>query len=169
MQVVDFVLTRFRTWYQEQGVDLDVIQSVSSRRPTRPADFAARIKAVQAFKQLEAAESLAAANKRVANILAKSDALEDATLDHALLQLAEEKALTTKLEALKAQIAPALECKDYTSILSTLAALREPVDAFFDNVMVNAEDPKVKANRLALLADLRALFLLTADISLLTK
>ncbi|MBN7827829.1 glycine--tRNA ligase subunit beta, partial [Bowmanella dokdonensis] len=94
-QVFEFVQGRFRAWYQEQGVDVDVIQSVLARRPSRPADFDARIKAVQHFKTLEAAQALAAANKRVANILAKVEEPLQEKVDAALLKESSEQALLT--------------------------------------------------------------------------
>ena len=97
-QVVDFVLGRFRTWYQEQGVDIDVIQAVLAKRPTRPSDFAARIKGVTEFKKLESSQALAAANKRVANILSKNNIAIDAKVDPSLFDSNEEKQLAAQLE-----------------------------------------------------------------------
>lgn len=168
-QVIDFVLARFRTWYQEQGVDIDVIQSVLARRPTRPADFAARINGVAAFKKLDAAEALAAANKRVANILDKNGVSVEAKVDQSLLTETQELELYTQLVSIEKQVEPLVDVGDYAAALSALSQLREPIDSFFDNVMVMADDELVKANRLALLSTLRNLFLRSADISLLAQ
>ncbi|MBT1063837.1 glycine--tRNA ligase subunit beta [Bowmanella sp. Y26] len=166
-QVFDFVQGRFRAWYQEQGVDVDVIQSVLARRPSRPADFDARIKAVQHFKTLEAAQALAAANKRVANILAKVEEPLQDKVDAALLKDASEQALLSQLESVKGQVQQSMQQLDYKQALVSLATLRESIDLFFDQVMVMDEDLAVRANRLALLSELRALFLGVADISIL--
>lgn len=167
-QVVDFVLARFRTWYQEQGVDVDVIQAVLAKRPTRPADFAARVTGVAHFKSLDSAIALAAANKRVANILDKNSVSGTNQIDTSLLVELQEKQLADKLLQVEAQIQPLLIEGDYGSVLSQLSELRDSIDAFFDNVMVMSEDKKVRENRLALLLQLRKLFLHTADISVLT-
>ncbi|GGO66821.1 glycine--tRNA ligase subunit beta [Bowmanella pacifica] len=166
-QVFEFVQGRFRAWYQEQGVDVDVIQSVLARRPSRPADFDARIKAVQHFKTLEAAQALAAANKRVANILAKVEEPLQEKVDAALLKESSEQALLTQLESVKGQIQQSMQRLDYKQTLVTLATLRESIDKFFDEVMVMDEDPAVRSNRLALLNELRTLFMGVADISIL--
>ncbi len=169
-QVVDFVLGRFVALLQDQNVAIDVIQAVSARRPTRPADYLARVNAVAKFKTLEEAEALAAANKRVANILAKQKVDESvAVVDSRLLQEEAEIALHSALMEAKEKVAGAIEAQDYPVILSTLATLRNTIDSFFDNVMVMAEDEAIKLNRLALLSLLRQLFLTTADISLLAK
>lgn len=167
-QVVDFVLARFRTWYQEQGVDVDVIQAVLAKRPTKPADFASRVKGVSAFKALDSSVALAAANKRVANILAKNSVSATRSIDSQLLLQAEEITLAEELQKVEKLVEPLLAAGDYESVLSTLASLRSYIDAFFDNVMVMADDEKVRENRLALLLSLRKLFLHTADISVLT-
>ncbi|MCW8093444.1 glycine--tRNA ligase subunit beta [Alteromonas sp. ASW11-130] len=168
-QVVDFVLGRFQALLQDQGVSIDVIQAVSARRPTRPTDFVARIQAVSTFKELEAADALAAANKRVANILAKQNVESGGKIDSALLTESAEKTLYQDLESAKLELSAAIEQQDYTAVLTRLARLRESIDAFFDNVMVMTEDNAVRKNRLALLFMLRELFMVTADISLLAK
>ncbi|OTA19123.1 glycine--tRNA ligase subunit beta [Xenorhabdus beddingii] len=165
--VVEFMLGRFRTWYQEQGYSVDTIQAVLARRPTQPADFDARMKAVTHFRTLDEAVSLAAANKRVSNILAKSEEkLNDAVLA-SVLKAAEEIQLATHLVVLKEKLAPLFAEGNYQDALVELASLREVVDAFFDNVMVMDEDSQVRINRLTLLSELRELFLRVADISLL--
>jgi glycyl-tRNA synthetase beta chain len=168
-QVVDFILTRFRAWYLEQGVDVDVIQAVAARRPTRPADFAARINAVSQFKRLESGLALASANKRVANILAKNNVNVSSPVYDALLRTTEERALASALNDVEHKIAPYLLASDYHAVFEQLATLRVNVDLFFDNVMVMAEDEDIRNNRLALLSKLRRVFLSIADISILNQ
>ena len=164
--VVDFMLGRFRAWYQDEGIAVDVIQAVLARRPTRPADFDARVRAVSHFRTLDSAEALAAANKRVSNILAKADAVIGEINLTACVEPA-EKALAEAVLALRTEVQPLIAQGDYTAVLDKLANLRAPVDSFFDNVMVNAEDPALRQNRLAILNTLQGLFLQVADISLL--
>ncbi|CDH22565.1 glycine--tRNA ligase subunit beta [Xenorhabdus bovienii] len=165
--VVEFMLGRFRTWYQEQGYSVDAIQAVLARRPTQPADFDARMKAVTHFRTLDEAVSLAAANKRVSNILAKSEEKLNDSVIASVLKAAEEIQLATHLVVLKDKLAPLFAEGNYQDALVELASLREVVDAFFDNVMVMDEDQQVRINRLTLLSELRELFLRVADISLL--
>ncbi|MFA0413744.1 glycine--tRNA ligase subunit beta [Vibrio renipiscarius] len=167
--VLEFMLGRFRAWYQDAGFSIDIIQAVLARRPTKPADFDQRVKAVSHFRELEAAEALAAANKRVGNILAKFDGELAAEINLALLQEDAEKALAESVEVMTEALEPAFATGNYQEALSKLADLREPVDAFFDNVMVMADDEALKTNRLTLLNNLRNLFLQIADISLLQK
>ncbi len=164
--VVDFMLGRFRAWYQDEGIAVDVIQAVLARRPTRPADFNARVRAVSHFRTLDSAEALAAANKRVSNILAKADAAIGEINLTACVEPA-EKALAEAVLALRTEVQPLIAQGDYTAVLDKLANLRAPVDSFFDNVMVNAEDPALRQNRLAILNTLQGLFLQVADISVL--
>ena len=164
--VVDFMLGRFRAWYQDEGIAVDVIQAVLARRPTRPADFDARVRAVSHFRTLDSAEALAAANKRVSNILAKADAAIGEINFTACVEPA-EKALAELVLALRTEVQPLIAQGDYTAVLDKLANLRAPVDSFFDNVMVNAEDPALRQNRLAILNTLQGLFLQVADISVL--
>ncbi len=164
--VVDFMLGRFRAWYQDEGIAVDVIQAVLARRPTRPADFDARVRAVSHFRTLDSAEALAAANKRVSNILAKADAAIGEINLTACVEPA-EKALAEAVLALRTEVQPLITQGDYTAVLDKLANLRAPVDSFFDNVMVNAEDPALRQNRLAILNTLQDLFLQVADISVL--
>lgn len=164
--VVDFMLGRFRAWYQDEGIAVDVIQAVLARRPTRPADFDARVRAVSHFRTLDSSEALAAANKRVSNILAKADAAIGEINLTACLEPA-EKALAEAVLALRTEVQPLIAQGDYTAVLDKLANLRAPVDRFFDNVMVNAEDPALRQNRLAILNTLQGLFLQVADISVL--
>ena len=164
--VVDFMLGRFRAWYQDEGIAVDVIQAVLARHPTRPADFDARVRAVSHFRTLDSAEALAAANKRVSNILAKADAAIGEINLTACVEPA-EKALAEAVLALHTEVQPLIAKGDYTAVLDKLANLRAPVDSFFDNVMVNAEDPALRQNRLAILNTLQDLFLQVADISVL--
>lgn len=165
--VVDFMLGRFRAWYQDEGIDVDVIQAVLARRPTQPADFDKRVRAVSHFRTLDAAASLAAANKRVGNLLSKADGIALPNASLSLCQEAAETALLEQVEALEQKLAPLFAEGEYQHALSELAALREPVDGFFDSVMVMANDEALKLNRLAMLAKLNNLFLKVADISLL--
>ncbi|HHF4078522.1 TPA: glycine--tRNA ligase subunit beta [Haemophilus influenzae] len=164
--VVDFMLGRFRAWYQDEGIAVDVIQAVLARRPTRPADFDARVRAVSHFRTLDSAEALAAANKRVSNILSKADAAIGEINLTACVEPA-EKALAEAVLALRTEVQPLIAKGDYTAVLDKLSNLRTPVDSFFDNVMVNAEDPALRQNRLAILNTLQGLFLQVADISVL--
>ena len=170
-QVVDFVLGRFTALLQDQAIAIDVIQAVAARRPTKPADYLARVHAVDKFRALEEAEALAAANKRVANILAKQnvEVTDTVNIDESLLAEEAEKALYVELKAAQKEVDIAVPSQDYTRILTALATLRNVIDNFFDNVMVMADDDAVKNNRLALLSLLRQLFLTTADISILAK
>ncbi|TMO85486.1 glycine--tRNA ligase subunit beta [Pseudoalteromonas spongiae] len=167
--VIDFMLGRFRAWYQDEGFSVDIIQAVLARRPTKPADFDQRVKAVSHFRELDAAEALAAANKRVGNILAKNEAELAETVNESLLAEDAEKQLAEKIAHYQVELAPAFAAHDYQTILASLADLREVVDTFFDNVMVMADDEAVKLNRLTMLSQLRSLFLQVADISLLQK
>jgi len=162
--LVGFVLERFRAWYLDQGISANTINAVMALQPTQPLDFDQRLKAVQHFQTLEAAESLSAANKRVKNILAKADVDVGNTVNPDLLQESEEKALAATVAKAESELA---SIDDYQQRLTRLASLRDDVDAFFDKVMVNADDPAIKANRLALLKKLQDLFGSVADISLL--
>lgn len=166
-EVLDFMLGRFRAWYQDLGYNIDVIQAVLARRPTRPADFDARVKAVSQFRKLDAAAALAAANKRVGNILAKFTGEIPSQVNATLLQDGAEKVLAHQLSELSERVAPLFAKADYQSALGELARLQENVDNFFDEVMVMADDEALRLNRLSLLNQLRNLFLRVADISLL--
>ncbi|MRX27885.1 glycine--tRNA ligase subunit beta [Kangiella sp. HZ709] len=162
--VFEFILERFKAWYLESGVDASTINSVLTLKPSSPVDFDARIKAVKFFQSLPEAESLSAANKRVKNILAKADVEVPNQIDSSLLQEAEETILAETISDAENKQAT---LQTYQHKLEHLASLRNAVDAFFDKVMVNADDEKVKMNRLAMLAKLKALFGSVADISLL--
>jgi len=165
--VVDFLFARFRATYQANGYSVELIQSVLDRRPTKPVDFEKRIQAVAKFQTLPEAAPIAAANKRISNILAKVKGDINAEVDPSLLQEPAEIKLSEILGSLESTLSPLFDNLDYESALFELAALREPVDEFFDNVMVMAEDPAIKQNRLAILNRLRNLFLKIADVSVL--
>ncbi|WP_136680708.1 glycine--tRNA ligase subunit beta [Neptunomonas sp. XY-337] len=168
-QVTDFMLERFRAWYEDKGVAIDSYLAVNAVRPTRPLDFDQRVRAVNSFKELAASDALAAANKRVSNILAKNATESQADFDPSLLSEAAEKELADVLAQKETVVAPLFAAGKYDEALTELAALQASVDNFFDNVMVMADDEKVRANRISLLARLRALFLQVADISVLSN
>lgn len=163
--VLTYMLDRFRAWGQEEGISAEMYLAVRARPVTKPLDFARRLRAVKAFAQREEAAALAAANKRVSNILSKQEHDGSTQVEASLLQEAAEKALFEAVTASQQQVAPLFAAGDYQQALDTLATLREPVDAFFDQVMVMADDDAIRRNRLALLASLQALFLEVADIS----
>ncbi|BBU97932.1 MULTISPECIES: glycine--tRNA ligase subunit beta [Providencia] len=165
--VVEFMLGRFRSWYQELGYSIDTIQAVLARHPTQPADFDARVKAVTHFRSLEEAQALAAANKRVSNILSKSEEKLADNVLASVLKTPEEVKLATHVVVLQDKLAPMFAERNYQEALVELASLRDIVDEFFANVMVMDEDQAVRINRLTLLSQLRELFLKVADISLL--
>ncbi len=163
--VLDYMLDRFRAWTQDEGIAAEIYLAVRSRPVTRPLDFARRIRAVHAFSQREEAAALAAANKRVSNILTKQQHDGSTAVDASLLQAAAESTLSEALEQCHQAVRPLIDAAHYSEALDVLARLRGPVDAFFDDVMVMAEDDAVRRNRLALLASLQALFLEVADIA----
>ena len=165
-QVLTYILERFRSWYREEGIGSAVFAAVSALGLSNPLDINARVQAVQHFSQLPEAVALAAANKRVSNILAKQlgDSIP-AAIDTNLLQEDAEQHLAAEIERLASTVAPLFGRRDYSGVLTQLAKLREPVDRFFDEVMVMAEDAQVRNNRLALLHSLRQLFINVADIS----
>ena len=164
-QVFDFMLERFRAWYQAEGVSAEVFQSVMELKPVRPLDFARRVNAVNKFSQLADSASLAAANKRVSNILQKQQHSVAAQFDQQLLTESAEKALADTINRLSADVTPLFDAGQYAEGLEKLASLKPEVDRFFEDVLVMADDPAIRDNRLALLNQLRALFLRVADIS----
>ena len=168
-QLLDYLLDRFRAWFDDEGISAEVFLAVHARKPTKPVDFDKRIRAVAAFNTLPQAEALAAANKRVSNILAKNKAENSVGLDAALLSESAEQALAKQLSELQSKVEPMFADGDYAQALNALAELQGAVDAFFDNVMVMADDEAVRNNRIALLEQLRNLFLQAADISLLSR
>ncbi|MEQ6917883.1 glycine--tRNA ligase subunit beta [Halomonas aquatica] len=168
-EVLAYMLDRFRAWAADEGIEAEAYLSVRARPVTEPLDFARRLRAVQGFTRREEAAALAAANKRVSNILTKQEHDGDIRVDAAQLQEPAEKTLYEAVESCRDKVMPLFAEARYSQALDALATLREPVDHFFDQVMVMAEDPAVRRNRLALLAGLQALFLEVADISLLQQ
>ena len=165
-QVLTYILERFKAVYKENGVKTEVFLSVATLGLSNPLDFDARVCAVHQFTRLPEASSLAAANKRVSNILAKQLADKSAkALVPDLLKEIAEKQLAKNLDDLEALIAPLLAKRDYNGILEKLAELKDPVDQFFEDVMVMTDDMALRQNRLALLDKLQKLFMNVADIS----
>jgi glycyl-tRNA synthetase beta chain len=169
----DFIIERLRSYFldSKDGMTSEMFEAVRVRRPSSLVDFRARLNAVADFMTLEPAISLSAANKRTANILRKNDIevnTGSAQLDSALLQDDAERVLYFAMQSARKDVLPLIEKRAYAEALRRLAELRTPVDAFFDGVMVMTDDDAVRSNRLALLSELRALFLDIADISGLT-
>jgi glycyl-tRNA synthetase beta chain len=166
--VLDYMIERFRAWYEEDHIPAEVFKAVSARKLSRPLDIHRRVQAVHAFTQLPEAQALAAANKRVSNILGKLDSAHIfGDVSASLLVEPQEKALSERMQTLATVCRAHLDQDEYGQALACLAGLRDPVDAFFDDVMVNVEDDALRLNRLNLLKQLRDLFLDVADISLL--
>lgn len=166
--VFDFIMERMRGWYNERSLPADIFQAVMANKPTKPLDFHHRVNAVSHFVKLPEASALAAANKRVSKILQKESLNNvNTTLNLALLTDDAEKHLAENITQLAATVTPLYQQGNYTAVLTTLAQLREPIDQFFDHVMVMVDDAAIRQNRVALLQQLRGLFLLVADISLL--
>ena len=163
--VLTYMLDRFRAWAQDEALPVDVYLAVRARPVTRPLDFARRLRAVHRFGQREEAVALAAANKRVSNILSKQQHDGSIEVNGDLLAEEAEIALANAISDCRDQVEPLFREAEYAQALDILATLRAPVDHFFDDVMVAVEDDAVRANRLALLAGLQALFLEVADIA----
>ncbi|HSP01411.1 MAG TPA: glycine--tRNA ligase subunit beta, partial [Thioalkalivibrio sp.] len=163
--VFDYMMERLRAYYSDRGIGADVFEAVLACRPVRPLDFDRRVRGVEHFRSLPEAASLAAAHKRIHNILKKVDGGLPEKIDAARFTEEAEAALYERLEALRATALPLFSEGRYAEGLAALAALREPVDRFFDTVMVMAEDAAVRDNRLALLNSLSGLFLEVADMS----
>ena len=166
-RVLDFMLDRFRAWYDDRGISAETFLAVHALRPTSPLDFDRRIDAVNHFRNLPEAAALASANKRVSNILTKQGGDISTDTNPSLLHEQAESELCAQLDTIEREITPLFERGEYRTALERLAQLRQSVDNFFDQVMVMADDEALKLNRLALLARLRRLFLGVADISLL--
>ncbi|KOP57297.1 glycine-tRNA synthetase subunit beta [Pseudomonas coronafaciens pv. porri] len=166
-QVLDFIFDRLRARYEDEGVDVAVYLSVRALQPPSALDFDQRVQAVQAFRKLPQAAALAAVNKRVSNLLSKAEGNIAQTVEPKYFDNANEFSLYSAIQQADHAVQPMAAERQYSESLARLAMLREPVDAFFEAVMVNAEDAKVRANRYALLSRLRGLFLGVADISLL--
>lgn len=164
-QVLAYMLERFRAFFEDANIPAEVFQSVTAKQLSQPLDINQRVLAVNEFSKLPQAQALAAANKRVSNILAKQNAALSTEVNAALLQEDAEKTLAQAVSAKAAVVAPLFVAREYTKALAALADLQQPVDAFFDSVMVMCEDATLQQNRLALLQQLRGLFLEVADIS----
>ncbi|WP_040624964.1 glycine--tRNA ligase subunit beta [Moraxella macacae] len=165
--VMNFISLRYRAMYEDKGVDVDTILAVQALNPHMPLDFDERIVAVQNFRTLNEAKPLAESNKRVANILAKTDGNIAQAVDENLLTEPSEITLFNLVKSAKTQVAILAQSADYHGILQHLINLNTPLADFFERVMVNVDDEKLKNNRLALLAQVRNLFLTVADIGLL--
>ncbi len=164
-EVYDFMLERLKGLYVDQGMAADLFDAVASVRPASVADFDARMRAVADFRSLPEADALAAANKRIRNILRKTDETIPDSVDPTLFDSEAEHAFASSVVGASTAIAPLLGAGDYGAALKSLAALQAPVDKFFDDVMVIADDAAVRGNRLRLLTDLGSLFLNVADVS----
>ncbi|MFC3679332.1 glycine--tRNA ligase subunit beta [Bacterioplanoides pacificum] len=168
--LIDYMLERFSAWYKDEGIAVEVFQSVRTLGLSNALDINNRVQAVNSFSAMEEAQALAAANKRVSNILAKNGGESVvAEVDADLLSEDAEKVLAAQIAEKQTQVQPLLADAQYQEALASLAGLRDAVDAFFDNVMVMADDEAVKNNRLALLKQLQGLFIAIADISLLQQ
>jgi len=164
-ELYDFVLDRLRGYYADQGIPAEAFESVRALAPADLTDFDQRLRAVVAFARLPEAHALAAANKRIGNILRQAGDATAREPDVALLEAGAESELAEAVRSARTDAAPLAAARDYVGLLTRLARLREPVDRYFDAVMVMSEDAAVRANRLALLGGVRALFLRVADVS----
>ncbi|MGW8247652.1 MAG: glycine--tRNA ligase subunit beta [Acidiferrobacterales bacterium] len=163
--IYDFMMDRLRAYYDDAGVKHDVFEAVLACRPEHPLDFDGRVRAVQAFQKLKEAESLAAANKRISNILKQAGDLDWDHVSKELLQEEHETKLAERISKMQTEVEPLFAAADYTAAMKKLATLRPEVDNFFDHVMVMVDEEAVRDNRLAVLQGLRKLFLRVADLS----
>ncbi|MBO9661542.1 glycine--tRNA ligase subunit beta [Dokdonella sp.] len=166
-ELYDFVLDRLRGYYADRGISGDAFEAVRALAPADLSDFDRRLRAVVEFARLPQAQALAAANKRIGNILRQAGETGTGAIDESLLEAGAERELAAALGAAQTDAAPLIAARDYVGLLTRLASLRDAVDRYFTDVMVMADDARLRANRLALLASLRRLFLRVADISLL--
>jgi len=164
-EVIGFMIDRLKVYYTSQKITVDVYDAVQVLKPTRPIDFDRRIHAVNEFRKMDEAESLAAANKRIGNILRKVEGDMPNLVRVDLLIETAEKQLYEQLQNISAVVTPQLDAGEYAEALKQLAGLRDPIDAFFDQVMVMADDEALKHNRIALLNQLHGLFIKAADLS----
>ncbi|OGO97103.1 MAG: glycine--tRNA ligase subunit beta [Coxiella sp. RIFCSPHIGHO2_12_FULL_44_14] len=167
-QSFDFIMERLRAMYSEKGVSASVFAAVFAARPTKPWDFDLRIQAVQQFQSLPEADALTAANKRVMNLLKKETPKKPTPINEALFESDAERRLNHMIRTQEKTVHELCEKSDYQRALTTLSTLKEPIDSFFDDVMVMVENPQIRNNRIALLTALRKLFIRVADISLLS-
>jgi len=163
----EFITDRMRAYYldRQNGLTAEMFAAVLARQPDSLLDFDERLKAVAAFVELEPAASLAAANKRIGNILKQAGVDEGEPVNKSLIREPAETTLFDSVVKAREAVTPLLDNRDYTNVLTTLADLRDPVDGFFDDVMVMTDDEALRNNRLALLAELRSMFLDVADVS----
>lgn len=168
-QALAFLLDRLQAWSADKGISAEVFQSVMALKPTRPVDFDRRVQAVAHFQSLDESAALAAANKRVSNLLAKQSVDADAQVNAELFAEPAEKALFDKLVLVESEVDPLFARGDYKQGLAALAQLRQTVDTFFDDVLVVSDEEALRNNRLALLSRLRRGFLRAADISYLSS
>jgi len=166
--VLNYIFERLDSWYADQSISVDVVRAVLAAQSSDLYDIDLRIQAVAAFSETETASHLAAANKRVANILAKAERDDRAAPDPNLFTEDAESALFDCVLSAETALAPLLQARDYQSALGHLASLRQPVDRFFESVMVNVDDDAIRLNRLCLLGSLRRLFIQLADMALLS-
>ena len=164
-EAFDFMLERLQGYFTDQGITAEVIAAVQARNPREPLDFSHRVQAVHSFYQLPDAASLAAANKRISNILRKVSGDLPTDVNDELFKENAEWDLAAKVVGITPRVQDLLKSRDYTSALGILAGLREPIDIFFEQVKVMDDDEQIKNNRLALLSNISELFLATADIS----
>ena len=166
MQVFEFLLERFKAWYQSEGISAEVFQAVLAVKPTKPLDFNLRVHAVHRFSQLPEAQSLASANKRVSNILQKQGSGDGSSaINPALFNHPAEAELVRTLERCRSATKPLFAVRKYAEGLEILASSKVQIDSFFDSVLVMDEDLSVRQNRINILGELRSLFLEVADIS----
>jgi glycyl-tRNA synthetase beta chain len=166
-EIYDYMMERLRVWYLESGggITTEMFDAVLDTRPASPLDFDQRLRALAGFLRLPEADGLTAANKRIANILKKANEQPSPRVDPGLLTDATERRLATEVESLRQDVERHVTARRYDEALTRLASLRPAVDAFFDQVLVMADDARVRANRLALLAALQRLFLHIANLS----
>ncbi len=164
-EVFDYVTERLKAYYTERGVTVDVFEAVQARRPTRPVDFDHRVHAIERFRKLAAAQSLTSANKRIRNILRRGGGEHPGNVDETMLELPAERALYESLGTLRNEVGNLYDNGQYELALNRLSELHNPVDRFFDEVMVMVEEDALRSNRMALLHQLSELFLRTGDLS----
>lgn len=164
-QVYGFMMERLRVYYTDAGIEHDVFEAVMSRKPTRPCDFDSRLRAVESFRKMPEAESLTVANKRIHNILRQAGDVIPEVMNNKLFMEDAEQVLAERMSTLSAEVHPLLDQGDYTEALKRLASLRNPVDTFFDKVMVMADEQDIRVNRLALLNNMHNLFMRVADLT----
>lgn len=165
--VFEFMLGRFSAHYRDDGITVEMIRAVEIKKPTSALDFERRLRAVVEFAKLPEAQSLAAANKRVNNILSKNAQTSFANIDESLLVEEAEQNLVKKISQISGSVESDFNAGNYNAGLTSLAALQSEIDQFFEQVMVNADDEAIRTNRYAILGRLQGLFMHTADISVL--